>query len=37
MFSRPGPRLVEGLEFLVGFVNGREDVIPDGFPWRRFA
>ncbi len=37
MFNRPGPRLVDGLEFLVGFLNGREDVIPEGFPWRRFV
>ncbi len=37
MFNRPGPRLVDGLEFLVGFLNGREDVIPEGFPWRRFG
>jgi iron complex transport system substrate-binding protein len=37
MFNRPGPRLVDGLEFLVGFLNGREDLIPAGFPWRRFV
>lgn len=37
MFNRPGPRLVDGLEFLVGFLNGRADVIPEGFPWRRFS
>ena len=34
MFNRPGPRLVDGLEFLVGFVNGVDEVIPAGFPWR---
>ena len=37
MFNRPGPRLVDGLEFLVGFLNGRKDVIPADFPWRRFV
>ena len=34
MFNRPGPRLYEALEFLVGWLNGREDLIPEGFPWR---
>ncbi len=37
MFNRPGPRLVDGLEFLVGFLNERPEVIPAGFPWRRFG
>ena len=37
MFNRPGPRLVEGLEFLVGFLNDRPEVIPPAFPWRRFG
>jgi hypothetical protein len=36
MFSRPGPRLVDGLEFLVGWLNGVDSVIPRGFPWRRW-
>lgn len=36
MFNRPGPRVVDALEFLVGFVNERPEVIPAGFPWRRF-
>jgi len=36
MFNRPGPRLVDGLEFLVGFVNGVEEMVPAGFPWRRW-
>jgi ABC-type Fe3+-hydroxamate transport system substrate-binding protein len=35
MFNRPGPRLVDALEFLTGFINGRDDLIPPGFPWRR--
>lgn len=34
MFNRPGPRLVDALEFLVGFVTGRAEVIPESFPWR---
>ncbi|GBF93520.1 hypothetical protein Rsub_06653 [Raphidocelis subcapitata] len=33
MFNRPGPRLVEGLEFLAGLLQGRQDLIPEGFPW----
>lgn len=34
MFSRPGPRLVDGFEFLVGLLNDRAEVVPVGFPWR---
>ena len=34
MFNRPGPRLFDALEFLVGWLNGREDLIPQDFPWR---
>lgn len=33
MFNRPGPRVIDALEFLVGWLNGREDLIPEGFPW----
>ncbi len=33
MFNRPGPRLVDAFEFLVGWLQGRERIIPDGFPW----
>lgn len=32
MFNRPGPRLVDAFEFLVGFLNDRPEVIPVGFP-----
>ncbi|MFZ4748896.1 MAG: cobalamin-binding protein [Phycisphaerales bacterium] len=32
MFNRPGPRLVDAFEWLVGWVNGREELIPPGFP-----
>lgn len=34
MFNRPGPRLVDAFEWLVGWVNGRAEVMPGGFPWR---
>ncbi len=34
MVSRPGPRVVDALEFLVGWVQGRPGVIPVEFPWR---
>lgn len=34
MFNRPGPRLVEALEWLVGWLNERPEVVPEGFPWR---
>ena len=35
MFNRPGPRLVDAFEFLVGLINDRSDVIPRDFPWTR--
>lgn len=34
MFNRPGPRLVDAFEWLVGWLNDRPEVIPAGFPWR---
>lgn len=34
-FSRPGPRLVEAFEWLVGWLNDRPEVMPAGFAWRR--
>ncbi len=37
MFNRPGPRLVDALEWLVGWLNDRDEVVPPGFPveaWR---
>ncbi|MBY0312644.1 MAG: ABC transporter substrate-binding protein [Phycisphaerales bacterium] len=37
MFNRPGPRLVDALEFLVGFLNDRPELIPEGFPWQPFV
>lgn len=33
MFNRPGPRLVDAFEWLVGWLNNRPELIPDGFPW----
>jgi len=33
MFNRPGPRLVEAFEWLVGWLNDRPELIPQGFPW----
>jgi iron complex transport system substrate-binding protein len=37
MFNRPGPRLVDALEFLAGLLHGRHDLIPEGFPWEMWA
>ncbi|KAJ3151117.1 hypothetical protein HDU89_002329 [Geranomyces variabilis] len=37
MFNRPGPRLVDALEWLVGFIHDRPDIIPPGFPWEKWA
>lgn len=34
MFNRPGPRLVDCFEFLVGLLHNRHDVIPEGYPWK---
>ncbi len=35
MFNRPGPRLYDALEFLVGRLNDRPSLIPEGFPWEQ--
>jgi ABC-type Fe3+-hydroxamate transport system substrate-binding protein len=35
MFNRPGPRLVDALEWLVAWLNDRPGAMPAGFPWRR--
>lgn len=37
MFNRPGPRLVDAYEWLVGWLQDRSELIPPGFPWERFA
>jgi iron complex transport system substrate-binding protein len=34
MFNRPGPRLVDAFRWLVGWLNDRPEVVPDGFPVR---
>jgi hypothetical protein len=33
-FNRPGPRLVDALEWLTGLINDRTDIIPPAFPWK---
>ncbi len=33
MFARPGPRLIDALEWLVGWLNDRPELMPRGFPW----
>ena len=33
MFNRPGPRVVDALEFMVAFINDRPNLIPDEFPY----
>lgn len=33
MFSRPGPRLVDAFEWLVGWLQDRPALIPSDFPW----
>lgn len=37
MFNRPGPRLLDAFEWLTGFLNGRPELVPRGFPWERFG
>ncbi|PCI08809.1 hypothetical protein COB72_07640 [bacterium] len=37
MFNRPGPRVVDALEFMVGWLNGCEHLIPADFPWTRWS
>lgn len=32
-FNRPGPRLVDAFEWLVGLINDRPEVMPEGFAW----
>ncbi len=44
-FNRPGPRLVDALEWLVGWIGagGRQEHVaatypqPEGFPWEQLA
>ncbi|MEO0482603.1 MAG: ABC transporter substrate-binding protein [Planctomycetota bacterium] len=37
MFNRPGPRLVDAFEWLVGWLQGRPALIPEGFPWKPWS
>ncbi len=37
MFARPGPRLVDAFAFLVGVLNQRPELVPEGFPWQRWG
>ena len=32
MFNRPGPRLVDAFEWLVAWINGLDELAPQGFP-----
>ncbi|MCE2883884.1 MAG: cobalamin-binding protein [Planctomycetaceae bacterium] len=32
MFNRPGPRLIDAFEWLVGWLDGRDELIPRDFP-----
>ncbi|MFG0285461.1 MAG: ABC transporter substrate-binding protein [Phycisphaerales bacterium JB039] len=32
-FHRPGPRLVDALEWLVAWLHGRPELMPPGFAW----
>lgn len=36
LFNRPGPRLVDAYEWLVGWLNDRPEMIPALFPWRAY-
>lgn len=35
-FNRPGPRLMEALQFLVAVLHERWELIPAGFEWELF-
>ncbi|KAK9810117.1 hypothetical protein WJX72_005060 [[Myrmecia] bisecta] len=34
MFNRPGPRLVDALEWLVGLLHAAPELMPRDFPWK---
>lgn len=36
MFNRPGPRLIDAFEWLVGWLHDRPELIPPNFPWEPF-
>ncbi len=33
MFNRPGPRLIDAFEWLVGWLQNRPEMMPPSFPW----
>jgi iron complex transport system substrate-binding protein len=37
MFNRPGPRLVDAYEWLVGWLHDRPELVPASFPWERWS
>jgi len=37
MFNRPGPRIVDTFEWLVGWLNDRPERMPENFPWEPLA
>lgn len=37
MFNRPGPRIVDALEFMVALLNDRPHLIPHDFPYERWS
>lgn len=37
MFNRPGPRLIDAAEWLVGWLHDRPGVIPADFPWEPWS
>ncbi|MEO0512588.1 MAG: ABC transporter substrate-binding protein [Planctomycetota bacterium] len=36
-FNRPGPSVVDAFEWLVGWVQKRPELIPEGFAWAEFT
>ncbi len=36
-FNRPGPRLVDAFEWLVGWLHERPELIPPGFAWEAWS
>ncbi len=36
-FNRPGPCVVDAQEFLIGWLNNCEHLIPDGFRWEPYT
>jgi ABC-type Fe3+-hydroxamate transport system substrate-binding protein len=36
-FNRPGPRLIDALEFLIGLLHEQPELIPANFPFERVS